>query len=304
MLEHQKAEPVNLESIRSSFIQKGYEVGDLTQIWRHVTGRVRKDGEDYFLKLASSPQVSPRTENEAAWNNFINASGDHYLPMAVPRILETGTEGDLFWYTGEFIAGKVLAVVDQPNETTDLEANLPVIAQTAAAIMVLPTEELLPLDTASEGRSLQDQVMERVEKYSEPLEKDVSALKTCIKERLHFVESAPQHGDFVPWGMMQSPDGKLYLIDGEAARIKGVKFYDVAYFYHRVYTKLRRPDIAQRFLQEFITVQPLTEEEKENLRLVISLRLIGGYMDALNDTVTSQELQDELQEKLLTDKII
>jgi len=304
MLEHQRAEPVNLEAIREAFTKKGYEVGDLTQIWRHVTGRVSRDGHDYFLKLASSPSVSPRTENEAAWNRFVNASGDHHLPMAVPTVFETDREGELFWYTGEYLNGNLLARVDQPDETAALETGLPQIVQTAAAIMVLPTAGALPLDAAFQGKTIQGEIMERVEKYSESVPQDLSALKAFVQERLQFARSAPQHGDFVPWGMMRTSDGKLYLIDGEAARINGCKFYDVAYFYHRVYTKMRRPDIAQQFLQEFEKVHPLTDGEKENLCLMIGLRLVGGYMDALKDNLTSPELQDQLKSKLLEDVVI
>lgn len=305
MLEHQRAGQVNLEAVRASFIRRGYEVGDITQIWRHVTGRVTKDGRDYFLKMASSVHVSPRTENEAAWNEFINdASGAHRLPMAVPAVFETGLEGDLFWYIGEFIDGSLLAKVDQPEETADLEMNLPQIAKTADAIMVLPTDRQLPLDAASQGKSIQQEIMDRVEKYSEPAQQDLSALKIFIQERLGAAKYAPHHGDFVPWGMMRTTDGELYLIDGEAARHHGMKFYDVAYFYHRVYTKMRRPDIAQRFLHEFEKIHPLTDEEKENLLLMIALRLVGGYMDVLSDNVTSREFQDELQEKILRSNVV
>ena len=125
-----------------------------------------------------------------------------------------------------------------------------------------------------------------------------------IEDRINSFQTAPAHGDFVPWHILIDSERKLYVIDGEHSGITRVKFYDLAHFYHRVYTKLKRVDIADEYIKQFIKIWKFNEKDRECARMVIAHRLIGGYFDAQTDKITSIELQDELKARLLENKVI
>jgi len=132
---------------------------------------------------------------------------------------------------------------------------------------------------------------------------NVDDLYDFIEKRIEYGLKAPQHGDFVPWHIFITNENKLFLIDGEHSRIAGFKFYDIAYFYHRVYTKLKRPDIANKFLEEFNNIYQFSKADKECLGLILAQRVIGGYFDSSKCGEKNVCLHDELKRKILEGKI-
>src|SRR3989338_4037266 len=98
------AEEVDLESFGKFLQDTGFEVGCLTQPWRHAIGLVRKHGEELFVKLASTPGISEKTRNEVSWNQQMKKELRRagYTGMVVPEIAETGIFDGKFYYLSSF----------------------------------------------------------------------------------------------------------------------------------------------------------------------------------------------------------
>jgi thiamine kinase-like enzyme len=297
------AHKLDLNKIKSFFSTRGYHTEKLEQVWRHVTGILSKRGHRYFVKLASTQEVAKRTRNEFAWNDLVNSlRGKNRLPVSVPKNLESGEYMKLFWYISDYAGEQPLATREDKN-TRELETQIPLIAKTAKSIIDMRTKKLLPIDKKLSKRQVDELLLKRLNVWNKATKIDLSNLIGFIQKRLKSAKLAPLHGDLVPWHFIKNENSRLYLVDAEHAHILGIKFYDVAYFYHRVYTKLKRPDIANRFLEEYKSEYNLKNNDEQCLSLIIAYRIAGGYMDAQEDTVTSIKLQKELEEMLLTGRL-
>lgn len=301
---HRKSQVIEVKDITKYLKTNGFSNIKIQQQWRHLTGSVVKKGNVQFFKLASTVEVAERTKNEFEWNNLINNANK--LTISVPKNYESGYYGGLFWFTSEFADGTLLANVSQKKKTNNLEDNLKNIALTVKDILNIKTDKRLPNDKKEieEENDIQKVFLDRLKHWMGQFDNNVEDLYKFIENRMKYAKIAPSHGDFVPWHILTSSRNKLILIDGEHSRIEGFKFYDAAYFYHRVYTKLKRPDIADKFLEEFNKIYPFSKDDKECFRLILAQRVIGGYMDAKYDSSTSVKHQNGLMNKILKDKLI
>jgi len=303
---HKKSQKLQLGKVTNYLQKSGFKNIKLEQQWRHITGKVTKKGISQFFKLASTQEVAEKTRNEFEWNMLINKSRIKNPSISVPQSYESGEYDGLFWFTSEFVDGNSLALVSQKERTKNLESNLEKIALAAKSILEVSTNKRLPNDKEeSKDREGSHKIfLNRLKHWMKQFDENVDDLYAFIEKRMRFGQTAPSHGDFVPWHILITKDGKLFLIDGEHSKIEGIKFYDIAYFYHRVYTKLKRPDIADDFLKEFANIYSFNERDTENFRLILSQRVIGGYMDAKNDSRISVKLQNELKSRILEDGIL
>lgn len=290
-----------VQSILSPF---GYKVESVDKPWRHTVAIVSKNGKKYHFKLAQDKEVSTKTRNEVFWNRQIKEIKlSVNLSFDVPEIVLDGEVDDNYWFLATFVDGQPLASVNN-SDTKLLEGNLTRITKICEEIIKLPlSPDLLKL-TEKYKVNLKEKMLQKMDEWARKTRADVSPLISYFEKNCKQIEYAPLHGDFVPWHIFETPDKKLFLIDAEASNFCGVKFYDVAYFYHRIYTKFKRPDIANEFLQIFSNQFSMTQEEKKAFMCVLSQRLIGGYMDSESDNITSIKLQDELKEKLLDNSLI
>ncbi len=297
-------EKLDIQYVENYFGKKGYVLSNLHQPWRHLVGKAVIDSKTYFLKLAAFPEVSPLTENEFSWNNFINSEVNDF-PVKVPKVYNSGKLDQLFWYIGEYVEGHELVKVENKDDVQLLITNLGKIALTAEKIIKMDTipDEFTKGNEDINEITLSQKILEKVKEWSTKTSTNTTNLIEYIESYINHVQIAPIHSDFVPWHFIITKNNSLYLIDGERARLKGIKFYDVAYFYHRVYTKLKRPDIADKFLDEFRQVYKFLDEDNYCFKLILAQRIVGGYMDAESDNITSLKLQKELEKRLLNGKI-
>jgi hypothetical protein len=294
--------PLDLKEVEQFLREMGYEVVRLEQPWRHVTGVVNKEGKKYFFKMASSQAVGLKTRNEYFWDKLLNERGVD-LPLKIPKVYESGEWRELFWFISDLVEGRLLASPQRAVDDDLLSNNLETIAKGAEAIMNLPIDIDLPNNADLSLEERKENFLSRIREWMEQFPQDVSKLYEFIKENVEAYLSAPSHGDFAPWHILADGDNHLTLIDGEHGKINGVKFYDVAYFYHRVYTALQRPDLADKFLQFYLNIHPMTPAEKLCFKVILAQRVIGGYFDAHNDK-TETAIHDELAERVLNDEIM
>lgn len=294
---------IDISQVSSFFEEHNFTVEQVRKPWRHIVGKLEKDGEPFYFKMAAWPEINPKTQNEVAWNNLVN-SRELILPLKVPQIIETGTWQDCFWYISEFVDGQELAQPFDSTHIDTLEAQLSTIANCMETIITFNSPVLLPKDQENEGKDIRDVFQEKLTLWKKDITTtDIEPLWHFLHERIDSFTLAPIHGDFVPWHILHSENG-TYLIDGEHAAMKGIKFYDVAYFYQRIYTKLKRPEIAHKFLKIFQETHKFTQQDVQCFEAILAQRVIGGYLDAQSDNITSVELQHELGKKLLTAELL
>ena len=298
------ADVLDLNKISTFLNKKGYEVVNLRQPWRHVVGKVKKDGKEFFFKIASTKEIGELTKNQIDWSEKTSKT---LKTMKVPEIKDKGEYEGLPWFTNEYIEGELLAeyVEHRGKGIKELSQNLKRVALVAKEIMELSPDISSPKKTQEEMRLAEKKMIEKMDGWIELIDKkeSITELRKFMTEKLPEVQFAPSFGDFVPWHMIKG-DGEIYLIDSEHAKMEWIKFYDVAYFYHRVFTKLQTPDIADEFMQTFLKLYPMSNKDKETLRMILAQRLIGGYMDAQYDKATSVKLQDEMRDRLLKGKLL
>lgn len=298
MADHTMPEKLNLEEVGRHFESLGYRVVKLEQPWRHVTGQVKFENEKLFLKLAGTKEIGERTRNEKAFNEKANSVWKKYIKtFRSPKIFDEGYFQDKYWFVGEFVFGKPPAGVGVKRSDIE-EKDLLRAAEIAKNILELTNITVLPKDRDH----LKEYWAERIVRISGEWNKNNrdkhDKIIQFIEERKNKIEIGACHGDFTPWAIMKTKKDEYFLIDSEAAQMGGLKYYDVAYFYHRVYTKLKRPDLAEIFLEKFKKINQWMDKDNEAFKPVLAGRIMGGYFDAERDGVTSVELNREMEEKL------
>lgn len=293
------AENINLEEVGRFFESKGYKVRKLVQLWRHVTGEVFCDNERLFLKLASTQEIGEKTRNERVWNENVNTIWKKQTEsFRSPKVFDEGIYEKKYWFVCEHVFGKPLAEVSKPGKDI-LKTDLERAAAIAKDIVMIGEKTLLPNDKRLMMKNVLERYLSNAREWSKNTKADTKQILQFIEENKQTVEIGSCHGDFTPWAIMKTKTKQYYLIDGESSKLSGVKHYDAAYFYHRVYAKYKRPDLAESFLQSYKKIMKFNETETEAFNAVLASRIMGGYFDAERDGVTSIELNKEMETKLL-----
>lgn len=299
MADYRTDKKLNLEEVGRYFENKGYQVIKLEQIWRHVTGSVKFENEKLFLKMASTEDIGERTKNESAWNENMNSVWKKYIKFfQVPKKFDEGVFENKYWFVAENVFGKPLVEIGKGKQEID-KNDLDQAALIAKNILDLTDKCLLPRDITN-VREIWKRILPELSKERASNTKiKTSVLVKFIEDHTGDTGVGVCHGDFVPWHILKTEKEEYFLVDAEASQVAGLKFYDVAYFYHRVYTKLKRPDLAEYFLNKFKEIYRWTEDDERAFRPVLASRILGGYFDAERDRVTSMELNREMEKQLL-----
>ena len=117
--------------------------------------------------------------------------------------------------------------------TESLPKYLPQIIELSELIQGLNLSSLRESDTED---SFQSTFFSKVKSWYESIPKEVAqkyevtGLLDTIELSLAKLQSKPRHGDFTPWHIIELPNDKLGLIDGEHAKSESVEYYDICYF--------------------------------------------------------------------------
>ncbi|MBD3329588.1 hypothetical protein GF357_03785 [Candidatus Dojkabacteria bacterium] len=98
---------------------------------------------------------------------------------------------------------------------------------------------------------------------------------------------------------------RLLLIDGEAASAKSPRFYDTAYFFHRIFTLVGAVDLAREYaakIYESLGLQDRTQFS-QIFRINLSARLIGGCYDAVREKSLDFSIHKKLQELIISNEL-
>jgi len=311
-------EKIDISKLTNQLEQIGVYPIEIQQLWRNVTGKVVYEGETRFFKMASTLAIGQKIDNEVLWNNFANLNY-YKLGLKVPKIIQSGNLGGLSFYISEFVEGRPLAIkwyegILDPK-IYNLQKYLPEVSVFASNLqnnsyLSLPEQAIYGYQL-SENRTLlnnqSDMLLEKIKSWIQPESLVGISLKdelNLVKENIKNWNFCINHSDFVPWHILETKIGELYLIDGEHASLKP-DFYDIAYFYHRTFTGAQRPDLADEFLH--LTFSKLNTEKQflfiQKFPSVLASRIIGGYFDAVNDKQTDLSFHHQLKNILRTGKL-
>jgi hypothetical protein len=305
---YRQAVDLDLVAVEKYFVDLGYIVFDLHQLWRHVHGKLQKSGQTYFLKLASTLDIGIRTKNEVAWNQQlgekIKTAGVDYF--TVPQVYETGEYEGKFYFISSYYGGNLL-VDNNPFDISSLEVWLDKVVLINLFLLFLPVNDFnLPRDNEDilAGEKI-ERFHKKVETWCNDVrEYDLEVLLLEIKKLDENCTISVNHSDFVPWHMIIEND-KFVLIDGEHGTAKSLKYYDVCYFYHRLYTAARAPQLAKLYLSKI--VKALSVDEQDNflslMRPVLASRIIGGFWDEKTAGRTDVKYHQMLKQDFLSNHL-
>ncbi|WKZ31570.1 MAG: hypothetical protein QY318_02300 [Candidatus Dojkabacteria bacterium] len=283
-------EPANSRDIAKFFIKRGYEVMGINQIWKSVTGHLKKDGVEYYLKLANSGASSELIKNEISWNETIHklATEKGFDRLIVPGIEDQGEyEGSVFFLT-KYYFGTPLA-----NKNYTKVGDIAKYADTIIDIAHLINDGgVVPLSIDSQHKQkdgLKEHEMQgflNVAKgyAAEIKENDMAPLLAIVDEYQKAFDFSLCHNSFEPKEMIPEGD-KIVLIDAEQASAYSPKYYDIAYFFTKTYVAGRLPDVAKDLIRKF--KEKLSDDEKSAfdglVRPSIALSAIHCFLKSEQD---------------------
>ncbi|MBI2314889.1 hypothetical protein HYU93_02420 [Candidatus Daviesbacteria bacterium] len=280
LVDYRLGEDLDSQEIKVYFQSRDYKIGNLQNSGRHVTGILTKAGEKYFLKLSTSEGISIVTQNEFNWNNYFNANNLNNK-FHVPKNFDSGYFKDKYFYLiTNYFNGKLLCQFrDQYQNLNLLTKSLTQIIELAENIQQLP-DYTFAIAQYQDGDSKLRFINKANAWFDDiPINiRDKYNLQLLIKVAIKGIDklfSKPRHGDFAPWHIMTLGNNKLGLIDGEHALSDGVENYDICYFIQRVFSVLKKPDIAENIYLELRK----RKYEVEKLKTILAARAIGGFLD-------------------------
>lgn len=303
---YRQAEELDIEPITKHLSELGYRVLDLEQPWRYLHGRLEKDDQVFFFKMASTEDIGERTQNEVSWNEQISKVVEEYEIdfFDVPKIFKTDKLNNRFYYISEYYDGELLASANPPD-TKDLNKWLDKIIKTNLFLLELKNIDFLrdkkqrPLTERWNG------YFNKVSKWHEAVkENNLDDVLEKVKDLKKTYEPGINHGDFVPWHMKKEKD-KFILIDSEHASSKSPRYYDVVYFYHRLFTSANDPDLAKKYLNKIENNLQPKEKDKFIIAIkpILASRIIGGFWDATTDGLNDLSYHNRLRDDFLNNEI-
>ena len=105
-----RAQKLNLFQISDYFKQQGYQILKINQWWRHAHAKLKKADKIYFMKMASTKDITERTQNEVAWNKQVlqKIKKQKITNFLVPKIFKTGNMKGKFYYVSEYFSSGLL----------------------------------------------------------------------------------------------------------------------------------------------------------------------------------------------------
>lgn len=277
---------LSLGFLRKALQQRDLEPITLEQHGRYAHGVVACDNTPMFIKIASSPGVAQAARNEVRWNRCLSKNGKR--PFFVPKIYEAGYLGEHYFFCSEICTGKPIADYNIKTSAAERSAMkwLNKIVDITFSLMELPKNRFvwdsIYLRLKNPGK--------RYFRRSLWYQKELRSSKLQLEEVLEMAQPicslyrpGISHGDFTPWHLIEESKSKVALIDGEMASSTRPRFYDAAFFYQRVYTALKWPNLAKAYLSKVRSQIPQRQRNTfdKEIYALLAERVLGSYWDKL-----------------------
>lgn len=275
---------------------------------KHGFYKLEKNGEFYFAKYSKDDSVRQSSIAVDIWwcQTVQQLREQHGLPIKTPQIIEHGDD----WYIAQWIDGQPSAL---PTDAADsLGTQIDAYALCLASLDAVQPDWIQTPSPPTANSTPYNQPEYRWEKWSQqPLEmgllhvNDLQDAYQLVEEYRQYLSPHFQHGDFVPWHILVDANQDWWLIDGEHASVEKPRYYDLAYMYSRIFTRLHSAEAAAHLLDNFAHAAATPYEQLYPALLpVMTSRAIGMHFDACNDLYGSDyrdEAKDLLQRCLSRD---
>jgi hypothetical protein len=287
------------------FYKLGYTNGDENfkpqESSKHSFCKLEKDGKFYFAKYSIDHSVRENSIiTDIWWCEIIQKlAKSHGLKIKTPKIIDHSG----YWYIAEWIEARPSVTPGDP--ASKIDQYLEQYAECLVALDKIEISHLDKLPPADKGSTTHAELDRRWQKWTKrPLaeglitNEQMSQAHHIIQTHQQYVTPHFQHGDFTPWHLLIDGQKNWWLIDGEHASIEKPRYYDLAYMYSRIFTRLHSPKHAAKLLRIFANKAEISQEKLYLTFLpIITSRAVGMYFDALND-IKEDDYMNEAKELL------
>jgi len=303
---YRKSETANKSEIKNYFSKKGFNVLDIKQLWRHIHGKLEKNNKIFFFKMSSTTDIGERTQNEVSWNEqiykLIKKSNIDYFN--VPKVYDYGHYQGKFYYLSSYHAGQFLSQKN-PFNIKNLNKWIDKIIKTNLFFLSLKNINFYRDKNSKNFTEEWDGYFKKVNGwYEEVKENQLQGIINEVKKLENTYTAGISHGDFVPWHMIQDNE-KFILIDGEHASGQSPRYYDICYFYHRVYTSADSPKCAKYYLNKIRQGLSIPEKNRFDVSIkpILASRMIGGFWDAKTSGLKNLTYHNQLKKDFLKNNL-
>lgn len=243
---------------------------------RYRYAKARQKDSWYFIKIALSSEYEEGLEREYLWSEFMERVSVLMPSLNIdgPKIHKRiGREAIVFhWIEAPLVAERWDVLAWERN--LDRYAELHVQLDRAAGDYSLPKVYTTLSHRDIAGAAWKQWVDNHVD------EPTIAAAQQLFREHEKQVTLRLQHGDMSPWQIFDI-GGIWVIFDGEKAGIDWPRFNDVAQSYVRLHNIARRPDLAKRFLAQFVDVLGMDRGEFYSQFIpVLVIQAVGYLADA------------------------
>ncbi len=279
--------------------QYGYKiVRPIKENVRFASYLVQRDGLESFAKVAVGDHAR-EIQNEVWYALTLNRAGEttSVLTVRAPK-MEAFGEG---WYVCESLAESPLIAHENACTAHEVAESAEELSRILAGLDRAFTDTPLfeAIVEESESAPVTD-ILRRVDRWvSLPLEEGlitaerVAQAKACIGAGVTGLRPRLQHGDFVPWHVFRTGRRTYAVVDGEHASLLKPRFYDLAYLYARIWTRMHAPGIARAVVRSFLAAAEIEYAQfTAQFLTILTQRAIGMHLDALNDRQTNDYIAE------------
>ncbi len=129
---------------------------------------------------------------------------------------------------------------------------------------------------------------------------DLAATTDLITRNEQYLVPRYAHGDLMPYAhVLVRPDDRLAFIDFEHYSARKPRYYDVAYCYAQMFTKIATPSLAGYFMEEVLDKMEPVEHQTEQMMAVLAQRSIRLFFDASFAKLAKDHHKVERTQRLL-----
>jgi thiamine kinase-like enzyme len=282
-------EQLQLNQVSEFISSLGFKISELTQKWRHATGVILDEqGQKFFFKLASTPEIGNYTANEMLWDKFISNN----LPIIsngmifTPKIHLSGSWQGKTYYIGNFVEGELFPAIHSDQKNNDiqlLESLLPDLAKIAVYLTKIDSDQFwcgTPESSRTEtakNRFFKFWHQQKSEATSQNINSNIIVNAESLMQ--NFTPKIA-HGDFSIGNLIICAQGQYAIIDTEQAYSGWPMYYDIANMLHRLGTR-ESVNLADRFLK--LVINELSDNTQmdfmQRLLPVVSYCAVRGYYE-------------------------
>src|SRR3989344_3548730 len=273
------------QELEKSLQASGFKLGPLEDLGRSYLGQATKDNTSYHVKVAKSKSENLRLQNGTAFNQ---ALAKLKPPFSLPEVVLTGTLlADFYFKVETTLSGTPFAVLKAgigKLQVDDPASYFPAIREMITWLqrqkITLPSgfdQQLHAFFVRNKQTAISTMISWSYN--STPLFSDLLKIVQANESAL---EKITVHQDMTPINVIVTGQGRVGLIDADLAETTGPKYYDVAEFYNRLWTRVCRPDLARQFLTEVISHLPPDKSHfYHSLLVILAVRSVGNYFEIM-----------------------